>query len=186
MASCPPPTDNDVYVQCGDAEEESERVKVEVVAGVGHEAEKPDTEDFYSDGSSRVGCLDEENEITCAQTSVEADMYSQCAHLKQSEKKKVQTETEEHGENMVTKELNVKIIEEEIRPLKVKKMKGPLPNKRTLAANLGAGSHQRQPAFEIKDNTTERTKKLTRGLYVKIIEEEIQTLKVKKDERPKT
>lgn len=97
--SCPPPTDNDVYVQCGDAGEAGERKKVEVLAGVRHEVQEPDTDDLYSDGSSRDGSVNEKNEITCAQMSAEADIYGQNADLKQSEKRKAPTETEEHGEN---------------------------------------------------------------------------------------
>lgn len=164
-------------------------MKIEEVAGVGHEVKEPGTENFYSDGSSKVNSLNEKNEITCTQMSVEADMYGQCADLKQSEKKKVQTETQEHGENRATlphpttsdaADLGKMILAGSTDTVT------PPPNrKRMLAANLGAGSHQRRPALEINVNTPERTKKLTKVFYVKIIEEEIRPLNVKNMKGPK-
>lgn len=192
-ASCLPPTDDDVYIQCGDAGEESERmqVEVEVEAGVGHEVEEPGTEDLHSDGSSTDGCLNEKNEITCAQMSGEANKYGECADLKQSEKKKEQTETEEYGENRAThprpttsdpaehgKNIFAENMNTMMKPHPKKKMK--------LAANLGDGSHQKRAAHEKNDRMTEGAKNLKKGLHVKIIEEEIRPLPKKKNERPKS
>lgn len=177
----PPPTDNDVYIQCGDTGKKSE--KIEVVVGVGHEVEEPGTDDLYSDGSSRVGSLDEKNKVPCAQMSVEEDMYRQYAELKQSEKRTAQTEREEHGENRATHPRPTTSdpadLAENTNTLTL------LPNKRRTLANLGGGSHQSRPALEINDNTTERTEKLTKVLFVKIIEEEIRPLKDKKVKGPK-
>lgn len=173
-ALCLRPTGNDVCIHGGDTDEERERVKVKVAAGVSHEEKEPGTADFYSDESSRLSSLNEKNKISCAQMSGEADIYGQCADMKQSEKKKVQTETEENGENRVShpNPTSKMILEENTNTVIP-----PPQRRRIIAANLGPGSHQKRPAHEINDKPAERTKKANKRLYVKIIEEEIRPLK---------
>lgn len=160
----------------GDAGEKRDSEEVEEAARVAPEMEDPNKRRFYQ----LVGFLDEKQEIMFSQRSVKADIYGQCADLEHSEIKKEQMEQED-GVNVGTHPPPTIS-----NPDLGKSFKGsmnaenPLKNKRMIAANLGSNCHQGDSEVQLSDDAIERRKKLCQGLHIKIIEEEIRPLKVKK------
>lgn len=154
-AMCPLPTGNDGYFHDGETDEDSERVTVKVVEGIGHEEEEQGTADLYTAAPTPKRIIAANMGAGSHQKRPAHEIHDKPAERTKHTNKRVY----------------VKTTEVEIRPLKKKKkMKGQ--------------KDQRRRALEINDNSTERAKKLTKGVWVKIIVEEIRPL-TKKDESPK-
>ncbi|XP_056882787.1 uncharacterized protein si:ch211-212k18.13 isoform X1 [Takifugu flavidus] len=155
----------------GDAGEKRES---EEAAGVAPEMEDP------SMRHQPVNFLDEEKEITFSQMSVKADVYGQCADLEQSEIKQEQMEQED-GVNGGTHPPPTTSNPDLGKSLRGSmNTENPLKNKRMIAANLGSNCHQGDSEVQLSDDAIERIKKLCQGPHIKITEEEIRPLKVKK------
>lgn len=161
----------------GDACERRASEEVEEAAGMAPEVEDPSMRHFYQP----VSFLDDEKEITISQMSVKADVYGQCADLEQSEIKKEQMEQEDgvnEGTHPPPTISNPDLGKSLRGSMNTKK---PLKNKRMIAANLGTNCHQGDSEVQLSEEAIERRKKFCQRLHIKIIEEEIRPLKLKKD-----
>lgn len=160
----------------GDAGEKRESEEEEEAARVAPEMEDPSMKHFYQP----VRFLDEKNEITVSQMSVKAGVYGQCADLEQSEIKKEQMEQEDGvigGTRPPPTISNPDLGKSSRGSMSTKNSQ---KNKRMIAANLGSNYHQGDSEVQLSEDDIERIKKLHQGLYIKITEEEIRPLKVKK------